>query len=295
LFAKGMNKLVELAWKGLSKIGGFFKDLFGGPSAQELGGREVAAAFRENLQSMLTDAQRLEAGNDKWKQSLIVVRDAYMRAGRTSEEAHQAFDRLWRAEKQGGDAVAQVVREIERVLTHGLTPALEKTGDAAAAGFAQATDNIWRTYDAITAAGTQLAAFNWNTPGAGKDSSGNPMVRLAPSGANLAEAAADFIRRNPGDTHRIGSALGVSADALRRAGVPGFQGGTQGRYLDFGAGSLAVLHGRERVSTEAEGRRDAQGNAAVLAELASLRRDMPRAVGRALTDAVVLMPRRRFA
>jgi hypothetical protein len=278
---------------GLSKIGGFFKGLFGGPSAEELGGREVAEAFRANLERMLTDGQRLEAGNDKWKRSVIAIRDAYIAAGRTEAEALQMSQRLWEAEKRGPQAVKAIIEELSRVINQGLTPALEKTGDAAAVGFAQATDNIWKTYDAITAAGNQLAAFNWNTPGAGKDSSGNPMVRF--TGANLTDAAADFLRRNPGDTHRIGSALGVSTEDLRRAGVPGFQGGTHGRYLPFGAGTPVIMHGNERISTEAEGRAENRRFDALEDKLDRLIRDLPRAIGRKLTDGIVLAPRRRTA
>lgn len=35
---------------------------------------------------------------------------------------------------------------------------------------------------------------------------------------------------------------------------PGYAGGTHGQYIDFGSGTLTMLHGRERVVTEAEGR-----------------------------------------
>ena len=41
--------------------------------------------------------------------------------------------------------------------------------------------------------------------------------------------------------------------------LPGFATGTQGRYLDFGVGTPVMLHGRERVMTEAEGRADSDG------------------------------------
>jgi hypothetical protein len=45
--------------------------------------------------------------------------------------------------------------------------------------------------------------------------------------------------------------------------LPGFAGGTKGQYLDFGKGTLAMLHGKERVVTEAEGRASAVGNRSV--------------------------------
>jgi hypothetical protein len=35
--------------------------------------------------------------------------------------------------------------------------------------------------------------------------------------------------------------------------VPGFASGTGGKYLNFGSGTLAMLHGRERVSVPGEG------------------------------------------
>lgn len=44
--------------------------------------------------------------------------------------------------------------------------------------------------------------------------------------------------------------------------LPTFAGGTRGRYLDFGAGTPVMLHGRERVMTEREGGAGAAGGAA---------------------------------
>ena len=46
---------------------------------------------------------------------------------------------------------------------------------------------------------------------------------------------------------------GVITAQNARMGVESFAGGTRGRYRDFGRGTPAILHGRERVMTEGEG------------------------------------------
>jgi hypothetical protein len=46
---------------------------------------------------------------------------------------------------------------------------------------------------------------------------------------------------------------GVITAQNARMKAESFAGGTGGRYRDFGRGTLAVLHGRERVMTEGEG------------------------------------------
>ena len=73
----------------------------------------------------------------------------------------------------------------------------------------------------------------------------------------------NWARANGGDISRFG----------RAHNLPGFYGGTGGRYLNFGAGTPAMLHGRERVSTESEGRAEALGFEALCATMDALRRD----------------------
>ncbi len=48
-----------------------------------------------------------------------------------------------------------------------------------------------------------------------------------------------------------------------------FRAGTQGQYLDFGAGTPVMLHGKERVMTEAEGERSGWGPTIVVQTLDS--------------------------
>jgi hypothetical protein len=100
----------------LSKIGGFFRNLFGGPSAEELAGREIVAKFEANVQSLLTQRQRLEAGNDSWRQTVVAVRDAYLAVGRTEAEALAAVENLWRSSKGGAEAVEAAMQPIQEVL-----------------------------------------------------------------------------------------------------------------------------------------------------------------------------------
>jgi hypothetical protein len=58
------------------------------------------------------------------------------------------------------------------------------------------------------------------------------------------------------EIQKVASSLGavVVPSPSAPTAVPGFAGGTRGAYLDFGAGTPVMLHGRERVMTEREGR-----------------------------------------
>lgn len=96
------------------KIGDFFKRMFGGPSGDELAGREAVAGFEDALSDTLTAQQKAEAGGEAWKKTVIAIRDAYIAMGRTEEEALADAKRLWESSKDGAEAAQRVIEEIQR-------------------------------------------------------------------------------------------------------------------------------------------------------------------------------------
>ncbi len=129
LAQQGMQMLAGLIGKGLKKIGGFFKDLFGGPSAKELAGREIVEQFQGNMDQILTDTQRVEAGGELWKATNIAVRDSYLAVGLSEREALADVEKLYAGIKQGPSAVNPQI-ELIRSKMQGLAGA---TQDAARA------------------------------------------------------------------------------------------------------------------------------------------------------------------
>lgn len=79
--------------------------------------------------------------------------------------------------------------------------------------------------------------------------------------------------------------------------MPGFATGTQGRYLNFSSGTPVMLHGRERVMTEAEGAAEASGLAALSGQVAALNGTMAALIQGlpAQIEAAVVVGRARFA
>ncbi len=330
LLTKGLGKL----WDGLKNIGG--------PSQAELNGRDVAGSFRTDLEGMLTATQAIEAGNDQWKKSVIVVRDAYIAAGHTSEEALGVMDRLWRAEKQGGTSVQTVIDEITRTMSGSLTPATETATKSAALGFEQVrsqvdvlknqaigshnagliqavtsleyqmqlasengvtdfgfmTDEIEKMKKRIAAPITidiimrQVGELpkTFTSPTDSKDVVSSDW-QVAGMGGSWEKAYESFMKNNPGDEGRFLAAMadtGRISEALHN--TPGFAGGTGGRFVDFGRESVVRLHGRERVVTEAEDRRENSGSSSdMMADMLHLfRREMPRLIKLMAQESAVL-------
>jgi hypothetical protein len=128
--AQGVESLAKIAWEGLKKVGGFFKKIFGGPSADELAGREIVAAFEDNLSDMLSETQKMEVGNDAWKATVIAIRDKYLEMGLSEAEALKDAERLWKSSKDGAEAAKAVIEEIQRKFAGGITVPVNVTTNA---------------------------------------------------------------------------------------------------------------------------------------------------------------------
>lgn len=221
LLTGGLNSLIQkgvaIAWEGAKKIAGYFKEAFGGPNAQELAGREVVAAFETNIASMMNERQKLEAGNDAWKQTVVVVRDAYLALGKTEAEALADVKRLWESSKGGAEAVEAALKPIKS--------ALDAVG--------QQADETGLSID-------ELRARALGAAGAVAD--------IGTAGQNAADDLRQALETPPWNDWP-----GVPMPKVASGSdVPGFANGTGGRFLDFGAGTPVILHGRERVVTERE-------------------------------------------
>lgn len=100
-------------------IGGLVGGLrgLGGPSNEEVAGRQQASAGRQSIISGATPQQQQEAQSSGWQNpqdalTLIVVRDALAKAGKPAEMANQLVGQLHQAEKGGPQAVEQALTQI---------------------------------------------------------------------------------------------------------------------------------------------------------------------------------------
>lgn len=68
---------------------------FIGISKQVKDTRKGVEEFQTKIRATLTDQQKAEAGGEKWKETVIGVRDAYLATGRTAEDAEAAVNAMW--------------------------------------------------------------------------------------------------------------------------------------------------------------------------------------------------------
>ena len=176
-------------------IGSLVGKLFslGGPSAAEQEGRRVAGTFRQGLLAELNPEQMAEVqqamqgawkGNEIGAATVIAVRDAYIAAGASAEEALEVVDRLWRAEQEGGAAVQQVIDEITQTIATELTPTVEASGEA----FEEVAEVGRGTFAGLTTTIDRMQAKIANTD-------------------SLDRMAAEFRKASDGSTYDLGTIL----------------------------------------------------------------------------------------
>lgn len=254
------------------KIAGFFKSIFSGPSQDELRGRQAVADFEKQLASLLNQTQLNEAGNESWKKTVIAIRDAYIAAGLSEQEALRDAERLWQSSKDGGAASQKVIDEITAKMK-GLGDQTQTTTDASASGF-----------DGVKAAADNVAAAVGGVFG-------------QVEGINKALDRLDRDISTTVTVRHIDTYESIDYGTRSAEGDQGFANGTMGRFgrwfANFGAGTRTVLHGNEAVirpDQAAAFAADMGGD--VAGEIAALRSDMqaviPRAISRAVRDALQL-------
>ncbi|MCC6909078.1 MAG: hypothetical protein IT430_14135 [Phycisphaerales bacterium] len=294
------------------KIAGFFKKIFGGPSAEEVRGREAVAAFEQQLASLLNQTQRNEAGNESWKQTVIAIRDAYLAAGRTEAEALRDAERLWQSSKQGAEASKAVIAEIEQKM-HDVATAAADTEAAAT----DALDGIGAS-GSVTADDVQAAMARAMEATRVASETGSLDAQIAADiAAQEADRLADEFEQS---LDRAGAAGAVAIDRVGLAidhlpdvvdieirgnyqtyGAPptgdGYAAGTMGAhgqwFRNFGPATATVLHGREAVVTPQQAPAFAQavlggGWSDADAELKRMLRDLPRSLKLAIREAMAM-------
>jgi TP901 family phage tail tape measure protein len=432
IISGGLSSLISmgvgLAMKGLGKLAGWVKGLFGGPDEAEKAARELVKVFEDTIIAGLDQAQLAEAGGRRWAQVVIGVRDAYLNAGYSIDEAEAIVQRLWDAIKEGPEATQAIIDSIQHVIDlsdeidqltqdtiDGLISLAEegaRTGELlpqhlepylatlleageitegnmrALMLMAEQAQYDWRDVQAaaerygieVDLLGKKFQAAKWGEKAAQvaadwelmnvQGARGNRIARrmaetvqgliddYVAAGIAIPESMRPIIERQiemglltdeNGDAITDISQLDfaaplvsqfdrlilaiqelvnslIGADGVTEAietvndteindrtmtvqvkyndpgydptnsSGQGYQGGTHGKFIDFGQGTPAILHGRERIMTEVEGAREATseiGGLEVLdkrlVSIERLLRDQPRAFGLAVSDSLTLM------
>jgi hypothetical protein len=371
IISGGISSLVNMgvgfAMKGLSKLGGWIKERWG-VSAVEEEGRKLVAVFEDAVISALDQEQKAEAGGQRWKQVVIGVRDAYLAAGRSAEEAAADVENMWKASAGGEAAMGAIQRHMQGVIDLGKQVQAMKDNwkgaeDAAdryglslddlgpkfkarkwAEDVAQLTQD-WQLLniqgakaDTIArkmAPAVQSVIDKYHQAGISIPASLKPVIEhqmkmgllLDADGEKLTDMSSiEFAEPLVKQFSRIANSIERLVDALTgRTGVTAalaevnavelrdktflvteqrryeygeddeggesYRHGTRGKFIDFGAGTPAMLHGRERITPISEGQSEATSMVIVEKRLTSIERllkDQPRAFGIAMSDTMNL-------
>lgn len=199
------------------KIGSFFRHIFGGPSAEELRGRQAVADFEAQLHSLLTQTQLNEAGNESWKMTVIAIRDAFIAQGHSEAEALAAAERLWRSSKMGAAEVEAAIAAINAVM-QGTAVATTGAGDVTEDAMGRINAQVNQTVSLVSSIGSAL----------------NSIPREVNVSINAQYNGPDDIPNFDGGSSIAGYARGTF-------GVDGMD------FPDFGRGTPVVVHDREAI------------------------------------------------
>ncbi len=97
----------------IGKLGGFFKDLFGGVSEEVKKARTDLEGFQETLRDTLTTSER--SGLKGWEQDIVAIKKAYMALGKTEQEALADAEALWDTDnpERSREAIERVTEALE--------------------------------------------------------------------------------------------------------------------------------------------------------------------------------------
>lgn len=169
-----------LAGPLLSKIGDLFKNIFnfGGPSKQEQQGRSLSDQFTQQLAGMLDWQQQIEvhqliaAGNsEKFATQLVAIRDNFRKVGLSADDTNDVINRLWQAEKQGGNAVQVVIDEIITKFHTEVPDAAAITENAGVSAFEAIATAVDDVNDKLKEQYTQMLKLRGFTGGSAGDGS----------------------------------------------------------------------------------------------------------------------------
>ncbi|MCP4871588.1 MAG: hypothetical protein GY898_23005 [Proteobacteria bacterium] len=285
LIAPFVGKLAGLVGKGIKKIGGFFKGLFGGVSGAEKEGRAAAGAFRDATIAAMKDTKTLEVINQQWSDAanrqnatfLAKIQQDLIAMGHSAEQAGamaRSFGtQLWEAEKQGGAAVQSVIDQIAEAsktsvkateeVAAASTEALEQTAAAGTSAVAQvAAESAAAVVETATTASTAVEIVATETSNTVEKKVAETAATVSTGFKDMEGTASSTLERIERRFADADLTLGIDFDLEDFPGGKGGDGGKE-RIPAFARGGvvsgpkgqaqLAVVHGGERISPPGEG------------------------------------------